>query len=502
MGRKFAQSRRTRSGDAVGAIEFAVGGTLKIATGARDPSGKPRIDNVFLDRAELEALPTSGADSEINTDQDLVDRIGAHVEQLDAPPSKWVAALPANQCIVKHVRVPSTDDGEIAQIVAHQIGAIVPLDEDEFVFDYMVGRKGTDGYSELTLVIAQREVVDRIMDILRRAGISPAILTTGSIVLFNSYSLTSEEPTVVFVDLDGESAVVQVVRDGVLTHARSLKNGDVESPAGAGAIIGTPESSALLTELQRTLSTSIGGASDGDSQLRFVLSGSESAVGPIEQKLRDTFGAPVEVMRNGSSNGVDGTETRDETTLPEGCSTRILYSMLNGTTDGNINLLPREVVARRERRRLRKQFRWTAALGFALVAGLTFIVNVELRQKDRYLELLNAEIAKNREQASVLSSKRDKIELIYDHLDNTAAPLEVVTQLYQIVPANIKLNQLSYVDRVSVTLKGEASQMAHIFALSPILEHSELFSDVKILYASKNPRKANQCDFEISMTLM
>ncbi|MDD2654815.1 MAG: PilN domain-containing protein, partial [Candidatus Omnitrophica bacterium] len=92
-----------------------------------------------------------------------------------------------------------------------------------------------------------------------------------------------------------------------------------------------------------------------------------------------------------------------------------------------------------------------------------------------------------------------KMELIRDQLDYSNSGIDVIYELYNILPSSMSLNVFNLDEKGDLTLQGVSNQMSDIFSFQSKLEKSKNFKNVEVKYASKRMTSQGEVtDFRIT----
>ena len=127
---------------------------------------------------------------------------------------------------------------------------------------------------------------------------------------------------------------------------------------------------------------------------------------------------------------------------------------------------------------------------FILVTGIYF--------KGLYLKKINDKYHSLNEEAKKLEGDFDKIGRIKNYLASRGYPLEVLTELYNIVNPEIQLSDVRFDEQGKFSLRGTAESMSAVFTFVEDLEKSKYFKEVKSKYTTKRKEgDKDVTDFEI-----
>jgi Tfp pilus assembly protein PilN len=139
---------------------------------------------------------------------------------------------------------------------------------------------------------------------------------------------------------------------------------------------------------------------------------------------------------------------------------------------------------------------------FALAALLVFAAAVakHLDNKAKYLEQLKIELSKIEQEAKPLEGLENRFKVMQQQILQKPSSLDIVYELYQVIPAQVSLVSLSYKRDEQVILRGQTEKRGPIFDFVTRLQNSKVLKDfiVKLRYATqKNTKEGEIVDFEI-----
>ena len=93
-------------------------------------------------------------------------------------------------------------------------------------------------------------------------------------------------------------------------------------------------------------------------------------------------------------------------------------------------------------------------------------------------------------------------ELVQNQLMFKGSSIDILRELYAILPEDISLTIFEFEDKNRILLRGTAKELSRVFDLLPILKKSPYFEEVQINYATKRTFKEKVfADFEIICAL-
>ena len=151
------------------------------------------------------------------------------LQEMDAyPPRNLVTCISGSDAAVRLLSLPPVDDrhmSKLEEMVKYELMMHLPMNVEEMSYDYQVIDRNAERTSILT-VAAKRSVIERHLKLLLLAGISPDLVTTSSLSLFNAFAQREPEAMTTgrtgLVCLRDSSGDVVVCQDGRLAYTRSF----------------------------------------------------------------------------------------------------------------------------------------------------------------------------------------------------------------------------------------------------------------------------------------
>ncbi len=200
-------------------------------------------------------------------------------------------ALPGTRAVVRTLRVPSSAQRQLNEVLKFELEAQVPLDVPQTVFDYVILPRDPERKNELNIQCAVAEIADvreRITLVRTATGVEPERVGIGSYSLAPLVNVTpalASGEVVVVLDLGVRTSEVMIVQDGQPTFARTLSLGTEGLPASA---------SHLAREIRMSISAHR--AAGGEAPVRVYLCGGGAAVSGAEGFLSSALDLPVQML--------------------------------------------------------------------------------------------------------------------------------------------------------------------------------------------------------------
>lgn len=173
---------------------------------------------------------------------------------------KYVAtSLSGHAVIIKKVSLTSMSPEELEKNVIFEAEPYIPFDIEDVNIDFhIIGEdEKSSGKMEVLLVAAKKDAVDQYADIVKAAGLSPAVIDVGCLALGNAYEINyplEEEGCFVLTDIGAEKMTINVIKGEIPIFVK-------EVPLG-GHQITQQIQSAYGMEYQEAENLKIGGTTD------------------------------------------------------------------------------------------------------------------------------------------------------------------------------------------------------------------------------------------------
>lgn len=396
--------------------------------------------------------------------------------------SRVVASL--NRYIVssRYIQLPSSQPQEIEKMIPFQIRRLFPYTADDVVFSFDILDTNADGFSNVALFVAQKERVQRLLQLLQDARIKPDILTISSVGLLNWYSAQNEKPlndSVALVDLNQSYLELCVINKQVkITYSRSVLIHD---------------KSEITNEIKKCLEI-YNKESKANVISKLLLIAEQNKYKDIASEISAGTNIPAEIINPWQNLPIIYKNVEDNLAS--------IIGLLISEKPTQINLLPEEEKSAlntklKQKQRNRSIF-LLVGLVLAIFLNIIFYINTRsrhLRDLDKKLSLLWPEIDK-------LSDMQKKLLFVQRQLEQRYAAIQILDELYKITPEGILLNIFIYEKDNQAVIKGAATEMSLVFEYVSILEKSKFLKNAEVRFATKRSAKGQEfTDFEIFCSL-
>jgi type IV pilus assembly protein PilM len=217
-----------------------------------------------LQRVVLTPLPDSAIVEGEVMDQALVaDAIRDTVQAAGVKAAHVVAAVGGRDVIIKRISVDRVKPSQLRELMRFEAEQHVPFDMDSVELDFhLLNPEVSDGDMSVLLVAAKRELVVARRDLVKEAGVAPAVIDVDTFALHNAFEANHPEAmrgTVALLNVGHDNTILIVMDAGVPVLTRDLPVGTrrlreaVQARHGLGAeqaeaLLRADELSPLLDE--------------------------------------------------------------------------------------------------------------------------------------------------------------------------------------------------------------------------------------------------------------
>jgi len=452
-------------------------GSLKVVTSCVSDGGKREIQDIDFQKI------TPGL-----SDQELSEKITQMFRKLGFKNSPIIVALPCSKVTCRQFKVPAQAAGEIEKIASLQAARYLPYPAEELVTGYQVISTSSDGYSLINLVIVHKDVITRTLKMFERLKATDVsiILSSYGLSLFYDQVSSNVSPLVMFVDFNGIDSEVVILRDKQVLFSRSFKLFS-QQPGVEQQCVDEISKSLDIYHKEST-----------KDQLPQIVFMAQAATPEVRNVLKGQFGAPAAELIFPESLKISA-KVKEFLKNSEDSFLSLLGLGLEEVAD-SLNLLPRQLKEKITLLSLRKERKTIAVFVLATLLIFSFAVNRHLDNKARYLLRLKEELSKIAKEAAPLEGIEKRFRFISGGSQGKDSTLDLIRELYQIIPSEIKLVTFSYEEGEKVVVRGQARELNPVFAFVGKLEKSPAFKTfkIKIRYATwHNNRSGALVDFEV-----
>jgi len=278
-------------------------------------------------------LPATAIQNNVVADTDtVVKTIKSLIQASGIRSTKVICAVPGRAVIIKKIELPSQEEKELEANVEFEASNVIPENLENVNLDYQV--LTNDGKKmDILLVAVKKEIINSYAEVIREAGLSPAIMDVDYFAMENMHEMNYEPnpaEVVGLIHIGARYTTINVLRDGYSSFTGDLVLGgeafteslmqslqisyeQAEKLKVTGLLEGkkSPDlqtlfrsaSESLVEEISRTLSLyGVVGTEEGVH--RFYLSGGGARISGLCPLFAERLGVPTELAEPFRSFGL------------------------------------------------------------------------------------------------------------------------------------------------------------------------------------------------------
>ncbi|MCX5697177.1 MAG: pilus assembly protein PilM [Candidatus Omnitrophica bacterium] len=401
-----------------------------------------------------------------------------------------IVSLPRNQVTSRYLKVPATNPIEVEQMVTLQTVRFLPYPANELTSGFQIIGTDSQGYSEVNLVIAHKNAVERYIKIFKEIKVSLSLAVLSSVGLSQIYYYLEPKDTgpAMLIDIDGNQAEVAIVEGQRLFFSRSFK---VNSAQPDWTV-------ALIDEIAKTNDLYLKEVAKPLPGKALILGVKKGRFQELADNLRVKLKLEAEEFLY--TEKIDFLEGSERVLGSSGVSLATLIGLSLAPVADSLNILPTQI-KQAARLKFKHRERLQIYLSFIVIAAVfIFGMSRSLENKTQYLKKLKLQLNKVSKEARPLEEIEKRFQVIERYSKSEASCLDVLYELYNNIPADISLVSFAYEDNGAITIHGQAPALASVFNFVGRLEKAPAFRryNIKVRYATKKATITGEViDFEI-----
>jgi len=138
-------------------------------------------------------------------------------------------AVSGHSVIVKKVSLPSMTRDELEDQIQWEAEQYIPFDVNEVHLDFQIlDSSESEGQMDVLLVAAKKDLVDDYVQVIREAGLNPAVIDVAAFAVENAFEMNydaSPDDVVGLVNVGAQVVNINVVQNGVPAFTRDITTG-------------------------------------------------------------------------------------------------------------------------------------------------------------------------------------------------------------------------------------------------------------------------------------
>jgi len=434
-----------------------------------------------------------------------------------------VSCFPRNLTTIRFISLPSTDPKELVEMVNFQALKQIPYNKEDMIVDFEIESQNEDGYSNVLLAIAHKNIIYQHIDTIENAGIITKRIDINSQAILRSYlflknlAVPSPEPqelpakkniytATALIDIDYTHTNIQIMSEDKLLFTRGITLGIIHLILKEKKFqiesANINWQSELMDELRRSLAVFSREQSEYVID-KIVLTGGISNFSQLERNISSRFQIPVEVFN--LKERIPSLSKFEQNYKINGKEVSIMspIGLLLPGKSKNIDMIPQEIKDQKKNSLRIAKFSLAAIL-FACILGISlFNFYMEINRKSEIINELKSRIDTLSPRVKKLEAMREKINIIRENIGDQVSSLDFLRELYVIIPEKIFIFGFLYDESKYIIIKGTANNMSEVFDLIPKLENSQYFEKVSSRGVKRRKVEDKEVvDFEIQCSLV
>ncbi len=434
------------------------------------------------------------------SEEELPKIIQIALSELNAKKTNPICVLPSNVITTNNIEIPSLDPAEIKSIIDLQAGRHTPYSREEILIGYITIGEFQRNYTQVLLIIVNRNVIKKQIDIFNKAGLKIQKVLFASEGMARFYckilNLKPQDRPFGIVDIGKKATNFIVSFNHTAIMCRHIPIG-MENLLKEGQESRDKLTAELVSSIESYQSEDINKIPD-----TYYLTSDDTKIKELEPLFREKFKANVKMMPYLDHVKADQpimlklvSEFDDDSFLD-------LIASVVSAGEVQIDLLPEEV---KHQRAIEDQARQLVLSGSFAIVILLLICAIFLSKiyfHSIYLSKLTAEYEKKHADVDRLEKIAQNTRIIKEYVDSRMVSLDVLNELYRYIPDEIYLKSVLMDEDGIISIEGTSDTMSLVFNLVSSLEDSELFKGVKTKStAAKKERGKDVAAFEITFRL-
>ncbi len=413
------------------------------------------------------------------TDDDISDFLKKYQEDKKLQNIEAIVSIPARFAITKNIELPSTNQTEINDIIQLQAGRHTPYSREEIFINYIPIGVYKGGYTKVLLVIVNRDVIKKNLEIMEKAQIAAKKFLLSPEIIARWYAenapldKATRQSCSAIIHFDRQATDVIIVNEGNPIFVRSVPIGTVQLTEEAAEY-----QERFIEEIRSSFETYQ--AENIESLSKVFFTGAISALTGIKATLESGLNLvlepiPYENTLNFSGGIENQAELLERFSFAAPALAPLKYKQVA------IDLTPeelkiREAVAEKNRDII---LAGTLAIFIMIIISAVFVEKIYV--KNNYLQGLKKEYEQNHAEVVGLKEKSNKMVLLKNYLNVRPHALYTLTELFSMVPEKIHLEKITYNKLKGVIeVNGVSQEKDLLYQLEKDLEDSDYFKGVEI----------------------
>lgn len=128
--------------------------------------------------------------------------------------------------IIRNIEMPKMTEDELKNAIKFEAEKYIPYNINEVILDCQK-QKETGNTMQVLLAASKKEIIDKRINILKKAGLVPWVIDVDSFALINAFNLNypDKEATKALINLGDKTTNISILKDGLLHFTRNIALG-------------------------------------------------------------------------------------------------------------------------------------------------------------------------------------------------------------------------------------------------------------------------------------
>jgi len=159
----------------------------------------------------------------------IVEAIREAVNGASARTKNVATAVSGHSLIVKKISLPSMTREELEESIRWEAEQYIPFDINEVNLDFQILNSGAgEGQMDVLLVAAKKDLIDDYVNVVREAGLHPAVLDVEAFAVENAFEANCEiapDEVVAIADIGAQVVNINIISNGIPAFTRDISTG-------------------------------------------------------------------------------------------------------------------------------------------------------------------------------------------------------------------------------------------------------------------------------------
>ena len=420
--------------------------------------------------------------------------------ELNVKRVKAVCVIPSSVATTKNIEIPSLDPQEIKSIIDLQAGRHTPYSREEILMGYISIGEYQRNYTQVLLIIVNRNVIKNHLGIFELAGIKVenVFFAPEGIGRFygKALGLKENDLPVGIIDISKKSTDFIITFHNTIITCRSI-------PLGMEHLLkeGLEARDKLISEVEKSIESYKSEDINRPPDI-YYLTSDDAKIKELQPFLREKIKANVKILpfldhvKAGQPVLLKIVSEFDDDSFLD------LVSSVIFSDNAQVDLLPEEI---KQQCAMEDQAHQLVKAGTFVLVLLLVICGIFITKiyfNSIYLGKLSQEYERKHQEVEKIDKIASNTRIVKDYLNSRMVSLKVMNELYRHVPNEMYLKNVMLEEGGTIKIEGTSDSMSLVFNLVSALEDSELFKAVKTKStAAKKERGKDVAVFEISLRL-